>query len=172
MVSKIKQLLNNSNETPQQPHQPYEFDDDKAELKQTKTLKINNDNSSVKVEPPLPNVKENINKILASEDEQKKIVFTLTTKLLSIIKDRTLDENKDQNTRDNEKKVFSEYANFAMVINSSENYEEGYGTLSYISALSRCILLQRDRINELEYETVKLRKSVEDILKAKAETNK
>ena len=170
MASKIKQLLNNSNEN-QPNNKPHEFVDN-VELKQTKTLKINNEHSSVKVAPALPNVRENINKILASEEEQKKTVFTLTTKLLSIIKDKVLDENKDPSARDEERRVFSEFANFATIINSIETYDEGYGTLSYVSAIARCILLQRDRINELEYETVKLRKIVEKIQAEKVETNK
>ena len=156
MQSKIRQLLNQSTE------ERHGFSDDDVELKATKTLKIDNSNSSVQVAPPLPNINENVNKILASEDEQKKIAFNLTRSFLTILKDKTLDANKDPKAREDERKIISEFANFARLLNADPNkQEEGYGTLTYVNALSRFMILQRDRINELEYEVVKLRKFIE-----------
>jgi len=136
--------------------------DDAPEIKQIKTVKLNNDNSKINNQQPLPNIRENIDKILANEQEQMKVAFQLTGKLLSIIKDKVLDENKTLVEREAERKVFSEYSDFARIMNSDEKkQEDGLGTLSFIMALSRCILLQRDRINEMEYQVVKFGKELE-----------
>ena len=162
-MARINQFLNeNANES--NKDDAFEFNDE-VEIKSNKTLKINNSKSSVPQQNiQTPNINNNISKILESEEEQKKIAFTLTTKLLSMMKDKTLDGNKDTISRDEEKKVISEYVNFARLINSDPSKEESLGTLSLVTAMTRCILVQRDRINELEYESQKLRKSVEKLL--------
>lgn len=156
MQSKIRQLLNT-----QSTDERHGFSDDDVEIKPTKTLKIDNSKSSVQAAPALPNINENVNKILANEDEQKKIALNLTRSFLTILKDKTLDANKDTKIREEERKIIVEFANFARLLNADQNKEEGYGTLTYVQALSRFMLLQRDRINELEYEIVKLRKFIE-----------
>ena len=162
-MARINQFLNeNANES--NKDDAFEFNDE-VEIKSNKTLKINNSKSSVPQQNiQTPNINNNISKILESEEEQKKIAFTLTTKLLSMMKDKTLDGNKDTISRDEEKKVISEYVNFARLINSDPSKEESLGTLSLVTSMTRCILVQRDRINELEYESQKLRKSVEKLL--------
>ncbi|MFZ4795866.1 MAG: hypothetical protein ACOYMA_00135 [Bacteroidia bacterium] len=162
-MARINQFLNeNANES--NKDDAFEFNDE-VEIKSNKTLKINNSKSSVPQQNiQTPNINNNISKILESEEEQKKIAFTLTTKLLSMMRDKTLDENKDKISRDEEKKVISEYVNFARLINSDPSKEESLGTLSLVTAMTRCVLVQRDRINELEYESQKLRKAVEKLL--------
>lgn len=156
MASKIMQMLNNVEPNRNEAH---DFDDE-ANVKATKSSKLDNKKSTVKQAPPLPNIRENANKIMANDEEQKKIAFNLTTRLLSLIKDKTLDENKDLNIREEEKQVLSEYANFSRLINADPNKEDGLGTLSYVTALARCLLLQRDRINELEYKVIQLEKLI------------
>jgi len=151
MASRIQNLINKQDDS---------FTDDEVIIKNSKGVKLNNDNSTVKVNAPPINMRETIARIVDNDEELKKWAFTLTSRLLGTIKDKTLDENKDAAIRDKERQVFSEFAEFARVINSDPNKEDCYGTLSYVNALSRCILMQRDRINELEYETVKLQKVV------------
>lgn len=165
MASKIRQALGTS------PKRPYEFDDDKPQVKQTKGLKFNNEKSNVQSTQQTPSIKDNVQKILSNEEEQMKIAMVLTRNLMAMMKDKTLDINKDLVAREDEKKVLAEYANFARLINTDPTKEDCYGTLAFVNAIARCLLLQRDRINELEYEVVKLRKIIEKMPQEEA-TNK
>lgn len=160
MSSKIRQLINSAKISPPSD-EPRSFDDEK-EVISKKTTKLDNKNSSVKnaAATTLPNIRENVSKILENEDEQKKIAFELSRQYAAMIKDKTLDENKDPIYRENEKNVLVEYINFARLLNSDPNKEDCYGTLAYTQAISRCLLLQRDRINELEYRVVKAEKEM------------
>lgn len=133
-------------------------------------LKINNNKSSVKSEKPKQeDFRNKINEILAQEEEQKRIAFTLSNKFQAILRDKTLDSSKDQTIRDSEKDNIRDLIDFARIINSDENQEEDLGTISLFITLYRSLLIQRDRINELEFLQTKMNKemiSLEGRLKA------
>lgn len=168
MKGKIKDILHNQQNQATDTQKGHSFDDDDVEIVNKKGLKINNAKSEVKLQNPLPNIKKMAEDLLRNEDLQKKISIDLTSRFLSALKDKTLDENKDENLRDEEKKIIAEYANFAKLINADPNQEfDGTGTLSLVVALSRSLFIQRDRINELEYEIVKFKKLLENKDKTK-----
>jgi hypothetical protein len=147
-----------------------QFDDEDVEVRPLKGLKLSNNNSSVKRPPPKLDIQANASKILASQEVQSKLGWELTTKLLAVFKDKTLKENKDSLYIDAETGVLKDYVDFARLINSDEHQEEGLGTLGFSIAIVKCALLQRDRLNEVEYELSLLKKELNQI-KVELKTN-
>jgi len=177
MRGKIKDLLQSDNQDQQQmpsrqDNAHHAFADEDIKLKNTKAVKLSNENSIIKPSPPLPNIAQNAQKILSSNEEQKKIAFDLTTRLLGMIKDKTLDENKDPKSRDAEKQILSEYAAFSRLINSDPNQEDCIGTLTFVMSIARCMMIQRDRINECEYRVIQLNNKLARAEKRLEETTK
>ena len=162
MKGKISNVLSKHQQTQAELPRNHGFDDDDVEFVNKKGLKINNEKSDVKLKNPLPNIKKMAEELLQNENLQMKISVELTSRFLTTLKNKTLDENKNTEEREEEKRIVSEYAAFAKIINADPNQQDdGVGTLSLVVALARCFFIQRDRINELEYEIVKLSKLVE-----------
>lgn len=127
-----------------------------------KGLKVNNIKSQVKpTELPRIDIKENAYKIINDKEEQKNIAFNITSRFLGLFKDKTLDENKDSKMREDEIKVIADFTEFARIINTSPNEEDSMGSIGFIIAIARCMLMQRDNINELSREVFLLRKELQ-----------
>jgi hypothetical protein len=126
-----------------------------------KTVKLDNSASTVRPNlPPPDNFRENIQKILTEEEEQKRVGFELTQKFFGLVKDKILDETKDTRYREYEKSTIRDLIDFARLINSDQNQEENIGTMSFVLALARAILMQRDRINQIDYDNQQLKKEI------------
>lgn len=139
---------------------PFESDDAPV-ARPAKTVKISNSNSSVPENIPKPDdFRKNIDKILAQEEEQKRLALQLATIFISVIKDKKLDSAKDPVTRDKEKQSVIDLIDFARLINSDEHQEDNIGTMSLLSTMMRLMIYQRDRLNELEYELHKMSREV------------
>lgn len=124
-------------------------------------LKISNAKSTIKSEKPKQeDFRNKVNEILAQEEEQKKIAFALSSKFQTILRDKTLDSSKDNIVRGSEKEIIRDLIDFARIINSDENQEEDLGTISLFITLYRSLLIQRDRINELEFLQTKMNKDM------------
>jgi len=149
------------------------FDDDEENVKPKKGLKINNANSSVPDPPPkVQNFRDNINEILNEEEKQKKLAFDIAHRFMMVLKDKTLDANKNVVVRQGEKQSIMDLIDFARLINSDENQEDNIGTMSIISTLIKAVLIQRDRINEIEYKLSKTESEVSSMSRKLAEKNK
>lgn len=138
---------------------PFEGDDeeDDEKIRPKKGLRINNAKSSIPNPVPKPqDFRDNINKVLSEEEEQKKLAFEIATRFINALKDKTLDANKNVTVREGEKRAVMDMIDFARLINSDETQEENLGTMSIISTLLKAIFIQRDRINESEYRVAKL----------------
>jgi len=140
-----------------------------VEAKNLKGLKINNSNSEISKPIPRIDPEKNAKAILSSHQEQHKAAWGLTTKLLSIFKDKTLQENKSHKEKEEEGLALLDFAKFAMLINGDEKQPEGNGSVSFAVAIVKCALIQRDRINELEFEVFNLSKIIK---RMEAENNK
>lgn len=127
----------------------------------SKGVKLDNNKSKIKKQSPPLDIQQNAYKIINDNEEQKRIAWELTSRLLSLFKDKTLNENKDTEMRDEESKVLSDFTEFARIINTSPNEEDSLGSISFIIALARCMLIQRDTINELHRELFLLRKDID-----------
>jgi len=143
-------------------------------MKRKSGLKINNDKSLFKQEKSQKiDFRQRVNDILKKEDEQKQLSFELNSKYQQILKDKTLDSEKTSSIRDSEKEIIKDLIDFSRIINSDEQQTEDIGTISLLVVLLRNLLLQRDRINELEFvhnKTLKELEIVKALLKSKLNT--
>lgn len=160
MKGKIKDLLEKTRKT--KTEEDY-LREEEQEVSQTysNNLKIDNKKSQIKTELPPIDIKQNAYKIINDNEEQKRIAWDLTSRLLGLFKDKTLNENKDTKIRDEELKILSDFTEFARIINTAPNEEDSLGSISFIIALARCMLIQRDTINELHRDLFLVRKELE-----------
>lgn len=130
-----------------------------------KGVKITNENSSIKKEDRVKEVdfRQRVSEIINEEEEQKKIAYDLIKKYMTAIKSKKLDETKDLKVRESEQKIIKDLIDFSRIVNSNpdENQEDNVGTMFLLTFVLRCLYIQRDRINELEYECNKLRKEIQ-----------
>jgi len=124
------------------------FKDEEIVFENKKGLKLNNSKSSIKTEPERIDITINANKILNDREFQNKLGWNLTSRLLSLFKDKKLQENKSKTERDNEIQVLQDYTQFATLMNNDQSQDEGIGSTAFAVAIARCALLQRDQINE------------------------
>jgi hypothetical protein len=78
-------------------------------------------------------------------------VSELGVKFKNFINDKTLKQNKSQAKINEEKLVIKELSDIAVLLNSDQNQPEGIGSVGISVLLMQLILLQRDKINELEH---------------------
>jgi len=79
------------------------------------------------------------------------------------MKNKTLAENKDPNEKEGEDKLLLQYIEFARIVNNDEGEEECLGAMAIITMLLRGLLIQRDRMNELEYTVKDLKRQVKTL---------
>lgn len=165
-MTSIKDLLKK-----QQARNNTESFNDNPVLNNKKGLKINNSKSKIKPPPERIDITSNTQKILSDIEFQNKLGWSLTLRLLSIFKDKKLQENKSQADKDNEMQVLMDYVEFAKLINNDQQQEEGLGSITFLIAISKCALLQRDQINEQGKLIDDLRKKI-SILEANMNSEK
>jgi hypothetical protein len=91
----------------------------------------------------------------------KQQAIEMAEKFRNLIKDKTLDKNKNSFMRDYEKEVIGQMISWSEAANSDETEPEGAGNLGLISLLIRTCFYQRDRINELEYTISKIDQKIQ-----------
>ena len=93
--------------------------------------------------------------------DYKKRAAELALKYKKTMEDKTLVKNKSIFSNEVEHELISDMIKLAIDINNDPNEKEGMGSLSWITVLLKSSFSQRDRINELEYETLQLKKIIE-----------
>jgi len=136
------------------------FGSDEVIVENNKVLKIDNSKSKIKKPPERIDVTANANKILSDINFQNKLGWNLTSRLLSIFNNKKSQENKSQSEKDVENQVIMDYVEFAKLINSDEDQDEGLGSIVFAIAIVRCNLLQRDQINNQGKEVDTLKKRI------------
>lgn len=141
---------------------PFE-DDEKEENKKIGLNKVSSKKSIFDSKPKKP-TREDFEKEVKIVHERKLTnkdkVTELAIKFLTMIKDKTLPQNKNPLQLDIEKEVLSEMIRLGEEINSDPNESESAGSLSWITILFKIILMQRDRLNLLEYNYDVLEKKI------------
>lgn len=82
----------------------------------------------------------------------------LSSDLNKIMLDKTIHSNKSPFSKNFESEVLSDLVKLALEVNSDESEPEGAGSISCIILLLNTCLLQRDKINQLEYDMSILKK--------------
>ena len=75
----------------------------------------------------------------------------LSANFKKILEDRTLLQNKNVFQLDVEKQVLESLIQLSVEMNEDENEKEAIGATGLIALLLRSVLIQRDRINNLEF---------------------
>lgn len=144
------------------------FDDDDDDIPPTKSkvgIKLNNSQSIVSKNKK-PSTEEFHKK--AQEANKKTLAYTdrakdLSVKFIKLLEDKTLLENKNTVLLDLEKEIISDLVGLGIDINSDENELDGMGSIGLTSLIFKCLMRQRDRINNLEYNLYLLDKRVKKI---------
>jgi hypothetical protein len=77
--------------------------------------------------------------------------------------DKTLQQNKSIFAKELESELLSNMIKLAVEVNNDPNEQEGMGSLMWIILLLKTCLMQRDKINFLEYSIFQLEKKLESI---------
>jgi hypothetical protein len=125
--------------------------------KQKTGLKINNVNSSIKAPEDTKNKFETIADAKFEDiQEYKKELWSLSQTYKSFIKDTILEENKSPIVKELEKDTANKLMALATKINNDETQEEAMGSTALCMLLMKCLLIQRDQLNNLSYKLSKL----------------
>lgn len=130
-----------------------------------KGLKISNKEQSTQPKPV--DFEEKVEQFMSDKQARNKAMIDLAQQFVGLVKDRTLSNNKGLVAKDVEQQVVSELTSAALVINQDDSEAEGYGSIALINLLFKTALLQRDKLNSLEFELQNLKKKLSSLERAK-----
>lgn len=143
------------------------FDDDYEELPDKKNKiglkKVSSQESifdNIPKKPSQNDLVEKVNNMTQKGDSFKARTADLAIKFKKIMEDKTLPQNKNIFAQDHEKEILSLILSLASEVNNDPNELEGMGSLSWIAQLFKTCLMQRDRINKIEYALFQLEKKI------------
>jgi hypothetical protein len=152
------------------------FDDDndsESAPRVQKGVKVNNSKSIINELPKKVSKEEFVAKAKEVNNQLNKYGERATELALNfkkILDDRTLIQNKTHLAHDMEKEVLNALLELGVDMNVDQHEEEGMGSMGLIMLLFRSVLIQRDKINQLDYTASlfsKQLKVIEKILKEK-----
>lgn len=110
---------------------------------------------------------------LKFEDEQelKSHIFKLSNQFMSFIKDKTLLENKSPIQTDLEADIPRQIVELGLKLDNDETKAEGIGSAGSIMLILRCLLTQRNNINELGFKVENLEKEIHSLKKLLSKTS-
>lgn len=122
-----------------------------------KGLKITNDASSI--QPKVDETKafeQQATKAFSRDQDYKQRMNDLAIKFKAMVEDRVLNGNKTTIVKEVENETLQRLVQLASEMNADEAQDEGLGNTALSMLLMKMILLQRDRINALEFKLEKL----------------
>jgi len=130
-------------------------------------LKINNANSMFANQPKKPTQRETeqiIGEIKEQENEFKVRALELAHNFKKMIDNKTIPTNINQFQVDLERDIINQLAQLGIDMNNDE-YEQvdGMGSIGLSTLLFRCMIIQRDKINQLSYDLESLGKIVKKL---------
>ena len=83
------------------------------------------------------------------------------SRFMKMTEDKTLVRNKGGIANDVEREIRQDLIQLALDMNNDETEEDnGKGSVVVLSVVTKILLMQRDRINELEYELQQMKKDI------------
>ena len=143
---------------------PFDEEDPKEFVPKIGLKKIEGQKSMFDGKPRKPTPQEFQQKVQIAQENMagyKKRAAELFVSFSKIMGDKTLPENKNLLQQETENEVLQNLIQLATDINNDDNEPEGLGSLTLITVLFRACVLQRDKINQLEYNTFILQKKLE-----------
>ena len=119
--------------------------------------------ANVEKKPTKQDLEKNVRESLAKENDFKERAATLLGSFNKIFQDKTLPLNKTIFAKDLERELISKLSQFGIDLNNASKEEEeqdGMGSSCLINLLLGCVLMQRDRMNQMEYSLSELEKKL------------
>ena len=107
-----------------------------------------------------------------NDEAIKNNAFKLSSQFVTMLRDKTLEENKTPIQKNIEGDISRQIVEIAMALNNDETKAEGIGSAGGIMLLLRSILIQRDVINNLSYKISKLEKSISELSSEDKDVNR
>lgn len=115
---------------------------------------------SLPKKPSQEEFEKKVDDIQNKYSDYKKRASELTSEFFKIISDKTLKQNKNIFSKEYEKEILTKMVQLAIEINNDQIEKEGMGSLALITQLMKICLLQRDKINDLEFSLEKIEKKL------------
>lgn len=128
-----------------------------------KGLKITNEASAI--QPKVDETKafeQQATKAFSRDQDYKQRMNDLAVKFKTIVEDRTLGENKTLLVKEVENEILQKLVQLASEMNADEAQDEGLGNTALSMLLMKMLLLQRERINALDFRLEKLNRVKSD----------
>lgn len=110
---------------------------------------------------------ENADKTIQYHQDKNARALEVVTAYLRMIEDRTLPRNRGSIANDVEMEIRQKLIQLALDMNNDENEEDnGKGSVVVLTAVSKALLLYRDRLNNLEYEIKNLKNELNKLSSA------
>lgn len=102
--------------------------------------------------------------LVKNDVELQNLSRDLSTKYKSILMDKTLAKNKSPDNTSFESQLVGQLAQLGLQVNADQSRPEGYGSITIIALLLKCVLIQRDLINQSSYEIREIKRALKQIL--------
>jgi len=142
---------------------PFEDDALDEETIESEALKANPFFKKSNKKPSAADFQREVDEKSSRANSYKDRAAELASSFKKILDDKTLLQNKNIFSLDLEKEIISNLARLAIDMNTDENEIEGMGSVSIITLLLRTSIIQRDRINSLEYKYSLLENRIKEL---------
>lgn len=144
-------------------------DDDKNQPRNFKGLKTDNSKSVINSIPKKVSQEEFLNKAKSVNEKLNKYgerATDLALKFKKILEDKTISQNKGILAQEAEREVLNSLVDLGIDMNVDEHEEDGMGSIGLIVLLFRSLMIQRDKINQLDYNLFMLNKQFKTLEKS------
>lgn len=127
------------------------------EEKEIPGLKLTNKKSRVRQAREDEDLVGRASEIQEKFQARKQNAYALAAQFVEFLNDKTLPDNKGVIGKDLEKELIGKLVQFAIDTNNDPNEQyDGMGSVGIITLLLRALLIQRDKLNRLDYKLSKL----------------
>lgn len=150
------------------PNAPVAFERER-EVKNTRGLKMKTSNSrfqnGIEEKKQAEKAKESFDKkaeqFVADRQNQQAKGFDLAKVFMTVIRDKTLQSQKGILASNEEKELREEFQHFILDLNNDPGQKyDGMGSLNAIALLTKTLFEMRDRMNDMEFEIISLKKKI------------
>lgn len=146
--------------TPRDPNKKMAFQgSEEKEVVATRGVKLKNKAAEKVAEDKLAREEymrkfdERADKTIKHYNDQGSRAIEIISRFLKMIEDKTLAQNRGGIANDVEREIRQDLIQLALDMNNDEAEEDnGKGSVVALSAITKVVMLYRDRLNQLEYE--------------------
>jgi hypothetical protein len=141
---------------------PFDEEESPAPVSNKKSLKINNDKSIFvkKNDVSQEDFEKNISNMQGKSAEYALRAAELSSSFRKILDDKSLVKNKNVFQLDVERQILESLIQLSIEMNEDEDEKEAMGATGLVALLLKTSLIQRDRINNLDFNSVQLESKI------------